>query len=143
MSVRSRLGVHDGETPNNTFPQFLERERRYGARLLWSNVQQHAQMSKFYEHDRETTQEIRNNGCMHQSRCACVCLFTAQINKHFMPRNGILLSSWCSNQCAVHIILRPKKKLLINFKTSFSRIVVGKKLLIKTEKVNYSLGYDW
>ena len=25
-----------------------------------------------------------------------------------MPRNCILLSSWCSNQCAVHIILRPK-----------------------------------
>ena len=71
-------------------------------------------MSTFYEHDRETTQEIRNNSWMHQSRCACICLlktlFTAQINKHFMPRNGILLSSWCSNQCAVHIIFRRNKK---------------------------------
>ena len=34
---------------------------------------------KFYEHDQETTQEIRNNSWMHQPRCACVCLFTAKI----------------------------------------------------------------
>ena len=32
---------------------------------LGQNVQQHAQMSKFCEHDRETTQEIRNNRWMH------------------------------------------------------------------------------
>ena len=36
--VRSRLGVHNGETPNNTFPEFLELERRYGVCLSWSNV---------------------------------------------------------------------------------------------------------
>ena len=56
---------------------------------------------------------------------------------HTMGRHSFIILVF--NQCAVHIILRPKKKLLINFKTTFSKIVVGKKLLIKTEKVNYSL----
>ena len=44
LIVRSRLGVHDRESPNNKFPEFLELERRHGACLPWSNVQQHAQM---------------------------------------------------------------------------------------------------
>ena len=103
-------------------------ERRHGC-LPWSNVQQHAQMSNFHEHDWETTQEIRNNSWIHQSCMhACVCLLHRKTNI-FMPRDSTLLSSWCWNQCAVHIILRPKKKVLINFKTCFSRIVVGKKVV--------------
>ena len=110
--VRSRLSVHSEETPNNKFPECLEPERRHGVRLGQLYI---THMSKFHEYDWETNQEIRRNSWMHQSRCDCMCLFAAQINKLFMPRDGILLSSWCSNRCAFHINLRPKKKNAIQY----------------------------
>ena len=76
--------------------------------------------------------------CINHAVHASVCLLHRQANischgTAFFYRLGVQSSVRFTSVCG------RKKKLLINFKTGFSRIVVGKKLLIKTEKVNYSL----
>ena len=125
------------------FPEFLELESRHGVCLGQTYNSTHKCQN--FTNERRDPRNIRNDSWMHQSHCACVWLFAAQINKDFMPRDGIFLSSCCFHvEISVQFtsFCGRKKKLLINFQTSFFSVVVGKKLLIKTEKANFSLKYD-
>ena len=85
---------------------------------------------------RNTKQQL--NASITVCKCVSVCCTDKQ-TIHAPGRHSFIALVFKSVCGSHHFAAEEKKKLLINFKTRFLRIVVGKKLLIKTEKVNYSL----